>query len=45
MANGKGEPILGKGKIRLMCDNVESTALYVPTFHSNCCPWEISQTH
>ncbi|KAM1063818.1 hypothetical protein ACFX2A_028535 [Malus domestica] len=32
VANGKGEPILGKGKIRLMGNDVESTALYVPSF-------------
>ncbi|KAM0978185.1 hypothetical protein ACFX2C_014185 [Malus domestica] len=32
VANGKGELVLGKGKIRLMGNDVESTALYVPSF-------------
>ncbi|KAM2882470.1 hypothetical protein COP2_015447 [Malus domestica] len=32
VANGKGEPVLGKGKIKLMGSDVESTALYVPSF-------------
>ena len=32
VANGKGEPILGKGKLKLLSDEIESTALYVPSF-------------
>ena len=32
VASGKGEPILGKAKINLMSDKVESSALYVPSF-------------
>ena len=32
VANGKREPILGKGKIRLLCEHTNSTALYVPYF-------------
>ncbi|KAM1954396.1 hypothetical protein ACFX1T_023743 [Malus domestica] len=32
IANGKGEPVLGKGKIRLMGNDVESIAFYVPSF-------------
>ncbi|KAM1916365.1 hypothetical protein ACFX13_036100 [Malus domestica] len=32
VANGKGEPILGKGKIRLLSEHTDSTALYVPSF-------------
>ncbi|KAM1122460.1 hypothetical protein ACFX19_004061 [Malus domestica] len=32
VANGKGASVLGKGKINLMSNNVESNALYVPSF-------------
>ena len=32
IANGKGERVLGKGKISLMSDRVKSTALFVPSF-------------
>ncbi|KAM2569134.1 hypothetical protein TB2_009277 [Malus domestica] len=32
IANGKEEPILGKGKIRLLSEHTNSTALYVPYF-------------
>ncbi|KAM2491987.1 hypothetical protein PS1_043582 [Malus domestica] len=32
VANGKGEPILGKGEIRLLSEHTNSTALYVPSF-------------
>ncbi|KAM2935148.1 hypothetical protein COP2_032886 [Malus domestica] len=32
VVNGKGEPILGKGKIRLLSERTDSTALYVPSF-------------
>ncbi|KAM2855117.1 hypothetical protein FF1_025475 [Malus domestica] len=32
VANGNGEPILGKGKLKLLSDKIESTALYVPSF-------------
>ncbi|KAM1738514.1 hypothetical protein ACFX15_013639 [Malus domestica] len=32
VANGKGEPILGKGKLKLLSDEIESTTLYVPSF-------------
>ncbi|XP_070672553.1 uncharacterized protein [Malus domestica] len=32
IANGKEEPILGNGKIRLLSEHTDSTALYVPSF-------------
>ncbi|KAK9911087.1 hypothetical protein M0R45_035010 [Rubus argutus] len=32
VANGKGVPVLGKGKIKLLSNLVESMALYVPSF-------------
>ncbi|KAM2081358.1 hypothetical protein ACFX1T_035003 [Malus domestica] len=32
VANGKGEPIMGKGKLKLLSDEIESTALYVLSF-------------
>ncbi|KAM1857263.1 hypothetical protein ACFX14_007391 [Malus domestica] len=32
VANGKGEHILGKEKIRLLSEHTDSTALYVPSF-------------
>lgn len=32
IANGEGADVLGKGKINLMSDKIESVALYVPSF-------------
>ncbi|KAM1785404.1 hypothetical protein ACFX1Q_038150 [Malus domestica] len=32
VANRKGEPIIGKGKIRLLSEHTDSTTLYVPSF-------------
>ncbi|KAI5318217.1 hypothetical protein L3X38_037925 [Prunus dulcis] len=32
IANGRGVPVLGRGKVKLISDSVESTALYVPSF-------------
>lgn len=32
VANGKGVAVLGKGKINLLSKDIESTALYVPSF-------------
>ncbi|KAI5354972.1 hypothetical protein L3X38_007867 [Prunus dulcis] len=32
VANGKGATVIGKGKIKLLSDNIESMALYIPSF-------------
>ncbi|CAL8163237.1 unnamed protein product [Prunus armeniaca] len=32
IANRRGVPVLGRGKVKLISDSVESTALYVPSF-------------
>ena len=33
VANGKNAMVLGVGKVKFLSNNLESTALFVPTFH------------
>lgn len=40
VANGKGTPVQGKGKIKLVSDTIESDVLYVPSF-----PFQLLSVH